>query len=85
MFAILSLLIIAVIVLFVAFAWIAWIALGCETVNGDPERDAGATDDEIERLSRSWDHGSRQTICRPNLEHARALNRRAMTSDIRPL
>jgi hypothetical protein len=57
---------------------IAWVADGESDVNGDPERDAGQTEDEIEARSRAWDRGSDATSSAPNLEYARRLNKEAM-------
>lgn len=57
---------------------IAWIASGESDVNGDPERDSGMDDDEIERRNRAWDRGSAETESRPNLEYARRMNRESM-------
>lgn len=37
-------------------------SIGYESdVNGDPERDAGYTDEEIEKMSQGWDRGSSRT------------------------
>lgn len=57
---------------------IAWVAGGESDVNGDPERDSGMSDDEIEARSRAWDRGSAATHAAPNLEYARRLNKEAM-------
>ncbi len=57
---------------------IAWVADGESDVNGDPERDAGMPEDEIEARSRAWDRGSAATSSAPNLEYARRLNKEAM-------
>lgn len=79
----------AILVLFVLFVvavgFLAYIATGSPDCNGDPERDAGWTDHEIEELSRSWDRGSHETESRPNLEYVRRRNRDAMRPDCFPL
>lgn len=53
---------------------IAWTGSGEGDVNGDPERDAGAAWPPHE----SWDRGSRETIGRPCIGHAKASNKRAL-------
>jgi hypothetical protein len=65
-------------------AVVIWIAAGESDALDAAARDAGATDEEIERMSRSWDVGSRATATQPCLEHARALNRRAMRNQVIP-
>lgn len=57
---------------------ILWVAAGSPDVNGDPERDAGYSEDEISDLSASWDHGSRRTADSPGIEYARRMNREAL-------
>lgn len=78
--AILALILLVLCILTLAFALVAicWAASGEADANGDPERDSGASEDEIAELARSWDHGSKQTESRPNLDYARRLNREAM-------
>lgn len=40
---------------------VVWIGAGEPDVNGDPERDAGWSDDDLERMASAWDHGSADT------------------------
>ena len=69
----------ALALLFLAMLGVCWAASGSPDVNGDPERDGGGmSDDEIDRLGRSWDRGSTSTESRPNLEYSRRRNRNAM-------
>lgn len=63
---------------------LAWIARGEPDSTSAPERDAGLSDDEIERRSSSWYHGSARCATRPCLEHADALNTHRMIQDIQP-
>lgn len=81
---ILLVLTVAFVLLVIALALVSWIAAGAPDVNGDPERDAGWTDHEIEEMSRTWDHGSAETERRPNLEYARRRNRDEMHRSIQP-
>lgn len=60
---------------------LGWIARGESDCNGAPERDAGASDDDIDRASRSWDHGSFRAASVPDLETARQLNQVRMQQD----
>lgn len=73
---------VATVILLCALALVGWIASGESDVNGDPERDAGMTPDELDLRWRAWDHGSRRTEARPNLDYARRLNRNAMRSHL---
>lgn len=47
------------------FLGVVWIALGESDVNGDPERDAGYSDDELSDLRRSWDGPEVGTVRTP--------------------
>lgn len=69
----LYLLAIAALHVIAVFALIAWMARGESDVNGDPERDAGFTDEEIAR------HTSAPTT---DLESARRQNREAMAETV---
>lgn len=82
--AILAILLLGLCIVTLVFSLVAicWVASGESDVNGDPERDSGASGDEIAALSRSWDHGSRETESRPNLDYARRLNREAMRTTL---
>lgn len=59
------------------FARLGWIAAGESDVNGDPERDGTEIANLGDRPT-DWDHGSRRTERRPNLDYARRTNRNAM-------
>ena len=62
-----------------------WVASGSPDVNGDPERDGGWSEDEIQAMSRHWDHGSLRTHRVPDLETARQLNRLHLAREVRSI
>jgi hypothetical protein len=63
----------ALMVLLFAIACVATASISTPRVDATNDR-------EIEEQSRAWDHGSRATEHRPNLEYARRLNRQSMFS-----
>lgn len=64
-----------IIVLLLLAAWFCSIIWAADEpdVNGDPERDAGYTDDEIATMAKAWDGGSARTAEGTSVEDAAYL------------